>query len=166
MRHRFPSAGVALALTLSSAAAQVVAPNGGPAPSAPNGAPVAPVPGMGAGVPHEVEPDAVAPQPTAPAGVAPGAVAPAPAAGAPAAAGAAAAGAPAPNPNVLGRPSGPAALPEMPEREPPRARVSIVSPEESTVHKRSRGIRTQDGDGVVDGAAQDAPTGPNVERLE
>lgn len=67
---------------------------------------------------------------------------------------------------VLGneRPVPGAALP--PPREAPRAHVSIVTPQESTVHKRRRGIRAQDGDGVVDGAAQDAPAGPTVERLE
>lgn len=154
MRLRSPSAGLGFALLLSSSAAsQVVAPNGGPAPTAPNGAPVAPVPGMGA-------PQAVAPAPQA----APPNAAQDPAAGVPAAT--TAPEAPAPNPNVLGRPRAPAPLPGAPEREAPRARVSIVSPEQSTVHKRSRGIRAQDGDGVVDGAAQDAPTGPNVERLE
>lgn len=68
-------------------------------------------------------------------------------------------------PNVLGR-SRAAAPPDLPVREAPRARVSIVSPQQSTVHKRGRGIRTQDGDGFTDGAAQDAPAGPTVERLE
>lgn len=53
-----------------------------------------------------------------------------------------------------------------PRREAPRAHVSIVSPSESTVHKRRRGVRPQDGDGLEDGAAQDAPSGPTVERLE
>ncbi len=69
-----------------------------------------------------------------------------------------------PAPNVLGR-SRAGAVPTLPPREAPRAHVSIVTPQQSRVHKRSRGIRTQDGDGVVDGAAQDRTTGPNVERL-
>jgi hypothetical protein len=138
MRLRSSGAGLALALLLSTpAAAQIVAPNG--AHAAPNGAPPAPVPQAAAPAQQD------------------------PAAGVPAAT--AAPAAPASNPNILGRPRVPA-LPEPPEREAPRVRVSIVSPEQSTVHKRSRGTRTQDGDGMVDGAAQDAPTGPNVERLE
>ncbi|MCW5891352.1 MAG: hypothetical protein KIT14_12480 [bacterium] len=66
---------------------------------------------------------------------------------------------------MLGR-ARPTTLPEPPAREAPRVRVSIVSPEESTVHKGRRGIRTQDGDGIASGAANDTPSGPNVERLE
>ncbi|HEV7730745.1 MAG TPA: hypothetical protein VGR62_01220 [Candidatus Binatia bacterium] len=72
---------------------------------------------------------------------------------------------PAPAPNVLGRSRAPA-VPTPPEREAPRAHVSIVSPQQSRVHKRSRGTRTQDGDGVDSGAALDETTGPSVERLE
>jgi hypothetical protein len=56
-------------------------------------------------------------------------------------------------------------MPQLPPREAPRAYVSIVSPQQSRVHKRSRGIRTQDGDGLVDGAAQDRTSGPTVQRL-
>jgi hypothetical protein len=67
-------------------------------------------------------------------------------------------------PNVLGR-SREGAQPTVPPREAPRAHVSIVTPQQSRVHKRSRGIRTQDGDGMVDGAAQDETSGPTVERL-
>jgi len=44
--------------------------------------------------------------------------------------------------------------------------VSIVSPGTSKVLKRQSGTRTQDGGGVDDGAAQDVPEGPTVERLE
>jgi hypothetical protein len=68
------------------------------------------------------------------------------------------------DPNVLGR-SRATGMPELPPREAPRAHVSIVTPQQSRVHKRSRGIRTQDGDGISDGAAQDETSGPNVERL-
>ena len=68
------------------------------------------------------------------------------------------------DPNVLGR-SRTGAVPTLPPREAPRAHVSIGTPQQSRVHKRSRGIRAQDGDGVVDGAAQDETSGPNVERL-
>ncbi len=71
----------------------------------------------------------------------------------------------APAPNVLGRSRAPA-VPTPPERDAPRAHVSIVTPQQSRVHKRSRGIRTQDGDGIDSGAAMDETTGPSVERLE
>lgn len=68
-------------------------------------------------------------------------------------------------PGVLGRSRAPA-VPTLPEREAPRAHVSIVSPQESRVKKRSRGTRTQDGDGIDSGAALDETSGPVVERLE
>jgi hypothetical protein len=35
------------------------------------------------------------------------------------------------------------------------------------VHKRARGVRTQDGDDLADGtAAEETPAGPSVKRLE
>ena len=73
---------------------------------------------------------------------------------------------------VLGAPAsppaqeGPAPAQVPPVREPPRARVSIVSPGTSKVLKQQSGTRTQDGGGVDDGAAQDVPESPTVERLE
>jgi len=88
--------------------------------------------------------------------------APAPQAAAPAAL---AAPAPPASQNVLGRSRAPA-VPTPPVREAPRAHVSIVSPQQSRVHKGARGTRTQDGDGIDSGAAGDQTTGPSVERLE
>jgi hypothetical protein len=55
----------------------------------------------------------------------------------------------------------------VPPRKSPRAYVSIVSPQRSTVHKRQRGVRAQDGGGFGDAAGQqDESEGPAVERLE
>src|SRR5262245_56857516 len=48
---------------------------------------------------------------------------------------------------------------------PPRARVSIVRPQQSPVYKH-HGMLTQDDAGAADGAAQDAPVGPTIERLD
>src|SRR5262245_37968467 len=59
-----------------------------------------------------------------------------------------------PGPDV----SDPAPLP------PPRARVSIVRPQQSPVYKHRR-MLTQDA-GAAEGAAQDAPVGPTIERLD
>jgi hypothetical protein len=69
------------------------------------------------------------------------------------------------SPNVLGRRRMPSS-PTPPQREDPGATVSIVTPQQSRVHKRSRGTRTQDGDGVGSGSALDGTTGPNVQQLE
>src|SRR5262245_8333978 len=73
---------------------------------------------------------------------------------------------------VLGAPASPPAegaparVDVPPVREAPRAHVSIVSPGKSKVLKRQSGTRTQDGGGLDDGAAEDVPEGPTVERLE
>jgi len=114
---------------------------------------------------------AAAQEPSAPAPAAPqGGAAPPTAQGAPAPPTAPQGGTP--PPAVLGAPASPPAqqapAPAQvpPVREPPRAHVSIVSPSKSPVLKRQRGTRTQDGAGLDDGAAEDVPEGPTVERLE